>query len=317
MRRLLSLVVVSLAGALAPFSGFAASAKSVNANAMILLDLTAVGKQFVAVGEAGSVLHSTDEGRSWQAVASPTTRTLTAIVFVDDKIGVAVGHGGTLMRTVDGGESWQLVEADVGTDSLLGLTKLSSGTLMAYGAFGLYLESGDQGKTWTRRQILAEDFDRHISQIIEFDGRLLLVGETGTLAVSADQGQTWEARTSPYEGSFFGALCARDGALLIFGMRGNVYRSTDQGASWTQVPLATKSGFNSGSIGPDGQLILVGNNGVVASSQDNGQTFSIANAPNGQPLSRALVGADGSLIYVGAFAAGRLPARSNAATVKP
>ena len=81
--------------------------KSKLANEALLLGVTRAGKRLVAVGEYGDILLSDDEGQSWhQAKKVPTTVTLTAVDFVDDKTGWAVGHDTVILKTEDGGETW-------------------------------------------------------------------------------------------------------------------------------------------------------------------------------------------------------------------
>ena len=94
-------IAVFLLGAGAWFGAMADAGKSVDANGLILLDLVASGSQFIAVGEGGSVLRSNDEGLSWSAVHAPTTRTLTGIAFVDNKIAVAGGRSGHCLCELD------------------------------------------------------------------------------------------------------------------------------------------------------------------------------------------------------------------------
>lgn len=279
----------------------------IRADRTALFDLVRVGSAFYAVGERGVVMRSTDEGRTWHGQQAPTTRTLLSIAVIDPMHGVAVGHGGTIVRTEDGARTFTAIPVeDAGSDSILGVTRLSDGRLVAYGAYGLYLESHDQGLTWKRRQVIDENFEWHIANITEVGHRLYLVGEAGTLAVSDDLGQTWARLESPYDGSFFGLLGLPDGALLAYGMRGNVFRSEDRGASWQQVPLATKSAINGGSIAADGRIVLVGNNGLIAVSKDAGRSFEMGVAPEGTPIARAAYADDGALVYVGYLATGRI-----------
>ena len=283
------------------------AAPVVAATNLLLMDVVQAGPRIIAVGERGKVMRSEDQGRSWTSTNAPTTRTLTAVSFSKDgQTGMAVGHGGTMVRSDDGGASWAAVDfADAQGDSLLGITRLQRGMLLAYGAFGLFAVSDDDGKTWRRKRILGEDFDRHISQIIEDGSRLLLVGESGTIALSEDGGDSWSQVESPYEGSFFGALKAADGALLIFGMRGNIFRSTDGGHAWSKIGITSTSCLNGGSSTASGELLIAGNNGLLARSSDNGMTFKLSYSRDGRPLSKA-ISVDESLIYVGALSAGRI-----------
>lgn len=311
MKKSLILAALSLAaGAHMPLAlAGEAAVQSIRAERAILLDAAQVGSDILAVGERGAVLRSSDSGKKWSRIMTPIDRTLSAIGFAkDQKIGVAVGHGGSVLRTEDGGATWAQVKlAEAGHDSLLGVTVLGNGTFLAYGAFGMYFESTDGGKSWARKTVVDDTFDRHISQVIETgESALFLVAESGVLASSADKGATWKRLKSPYEGSFFGVLKSADGALLIYGMRGNVFRSTDNGENWEKVELGIKQGLNSGNLAADGRILLAGNGGVIEMSSDNGKTFSKHVIPGNSSLARVLAQADGSLLYVGALASGRI-----------
>ena len=287
---------------------------------ILLLDIGRAGERLVAVGERGFALLSDDQGRSWKAVATPVTRTLTGVAFRDAKQGVAVGHGASFLRTEDGGSTWTQVELpDAGRDSVLGVLHLDGDHYLAYGAFGLYADSADGGKSWQRRTILGADaaavdsaapaedaaappgeepFDRHISKIIRVDTSLLLAAESGILARSDDGGATWTRLASPYEGSWFSALRIDDGSVLVFGMRGNVFRSADLGASWEKVPLGTTASLMGGTQLADGRILLVGNAGLLALSTDRARTLGLHWSPASRGFAQ-VIEADGRLLAVG------------------
>jgi len=268
-------------------------------NRLVLMDITRAGDRLVTVGERGFVLLSDDAGDNWRAVGTPVTRTLTGVAFNGDQLGVAVGHGGSLVRTEDGGESWiEVPMDDAYGESLLGVTALGDGRFAAYGAFGMYFDSMDGGRTWTKRMILNEDFDRHISQVVPANGLLWLVGESGTMATCDALCTDYVEVVAPYEGSFFGMVVARDGALVAFGMRGSVYRSADNGQTWEKVEIDTTASFNGGRTLADGRILLVGNAGLVATSKDDGRTFEIRWSPASRGFS-AVVEAGERLVVAG------------------
>ena len=272
----------------------------VRSDRILLLDAAQVGKRLIAVGERGFALVSDDGGKSWKGLPTPVTRTLTGVAFKDDKVGIAVGHGGSFVRTDDGGNTWAHVAVDeAGEDSMLGVLHVSGDHFIAYGAFGLYFDSQDAGKTWQRATVLSEDFDRHISQIVPVGTSLLMVAESGTLARSDDGGTTWIALTSPYQGSYFGALALKDGGVLAFGMRGNVYRSLDLGATWQKVETGTTTAFMSGRLLADGRVMLVGNAGLIAESADDGQSFVLHWAKPGKGFAALVEKAGGGIIFAG------------------
>jgi photosystem II stability/assembly factor-like uncharacterized protein len=264
-----------------------------------LLNIADSGDHLVAVGERGVVLIADEKNAQWRSVRTDTTRTLSGVAFVSAAVGVAVGHGGTLLRTEDGGQHWSSIETPANGDSLLGVIALGDGRMAAWGAFGLYLRSSDNGVSWQRLPVLDGDFDRHISQVIVLaNGDCLMVGESGTLARSRDHGETWQAMDSPYAGSLFGALQLQNGALLIYGMRGNVWLSSDDGQTWARRDTATTFAFNGALQLKSGRVLVLGNSGLLLASDDQGQTFKTLPSTH-TSLAKALQLADGQLLAVG------------------
>lgn len=279
----------------------------IKANKVMLFDVVKFGDLLYAPGERGVILRSPDNGNHWVGFSNvPTNRALTSIIFVDEKVIVVAGHGGGVFRTDDGGAEWQKIEIpEIGKDSILGIMKTADGRLFLYGAFGLFFESRDAGKSWTKRSIIDEGFDRHVSQVVELPNKSwFAVGESGTAAISSDAGVNWQKLNVGYEGSLFGVLSAKDGSILVYGMRGNVFRSADNGHTWSQVPIESKSAINSGSVSTDGTIALVGNNGLAVVSKDNGLSFKTLRTAESGPLSGVHITKDGALVYVGYLAVG-------------
>ena len=65
------------------------------------------------VGQAGSILKTTDAGNSWSELRKPTAHgkdNLLKIHFTDEDRGVVVGEEGIVWYTQDGGDSWAVVD---------------------------------------------------------------------------------------------------------------------------------------------------------------------------------------------------------------
>ncbi|MCS6905391.1 MAG: YCF48-related protein, partial [Bacteroidia bacterium] len=60
-----------------------------------------------AVGENGTILHTTDGGNTWKELSINIPVTLTTVFFVSEKKGWVAGQKGTILYTNDEGNSWK------------------------------------------------------------------------------------------------------------------------------------------------------------------------------------------------------------------
>jgi photosystem II stability/assembly factor-like uncharacterized protein len=297
---------------------------------LMLTDAARAGNRIVAVGDRGYIVYSDSNGESWERAKSPAgLPLLTGVYFMDDKTVWAVGHDSTILKSVDQGREWvQAFSSAKDQRPLLDIAFVDANTGYAVGAYGAFYETTDAGKTWTARKVIpsaptakpaasgkkgkddldiddgaekTSDEDKHLNSIIKLsDTRILIAGEAGTLLLSSDAGKTWSRVTSPYKGSFFGAVAADDGAVVIFGLRGNVYRSTDATLSqWKQVDVNTKASMMSGTKLAGGAIVLSGLSGTVLKSTDGGSSFSPLVTNTIKPLAAAVPAGPNSLLLVG------------------
>jgi photosystem II stability/assembly factor-like uncharacterized protein len=59
-----------------------------------------------AVGDSGTILHTTDGGLNWVPQNSGTMYNLNSVHLPDANTGIAVGVSGTILHTTDGGLNW-------------------------------------------------------------------------------------------------------------------------------------------------------------------------------------------------------------------
>lgn len=195
-----------------------------------MLDITVAGTQVVAIGEQGVIVRSTD-GKNWTQSPSPVNSMLTRVRFTDDKHGWVLGYSGSILQTEDGGASWQLRHFDATQHAMYDILFLDAQHGFAVGGFGNVLETRDGGKTWEATAPALADQRLHLNTILRLaDGSILIAGEHGLMARSTDSGATWKALSSPYIGSFFGAVPQGEKGVVVYGMRGNVFETTDLAA---------------------------------------------------------------------------------------
>lgn len=311
-----------------------------------LLAASVAGSRIVAVGERGVVALSDDGGKSWrQARIVPTSATLTGVQFVDGSNGWAIGHGGVILATTDGGEQWllqadgrvlaerakaaseargaagdtraaallkeaTLLVADGPDKPLLDLHFTDAQHGVVIGAYNLFFETKDGGKTWASAlDRLDNPKSQHLYAIHTRGDTWLLAGEQGLLLRSRDGGKSFQRLASPYAGSWFALAASAQGEWIVAGLRGHVFRSTDDGDHWAAVHGAPPASFVSATALPDGSVLLANQAGQIFTCKGTGALVALP-APNLPPLSQVLPLAGGDLLTLGLGGAIRLPGKS-------
>jgi hypothetical protein len=95
------------------------------------------GSHVWIAGEAGSILHSSDGGRTFTAQPTPIEDDLYAIAFHDERLGVAVGAHGAAILTRNGGATWD--DASTGADRMLAGVAFDGSAVVAVGEAGTFL----------------------------------------------------------------------------------------------------------------------------------------------------------------------------------
>jgi len=293
--------------------------------------IAVAGARLIAAGERGRILLSDDSGRSWRQVPVPVSTTLVAARFATPLLGWVAGQMGVILKTTDGGETWRRVmdglqaanlmlgEAQADTAKaaadaaaqaelqnaqsfvsfgasipLLSLVPLSATQILAFGAYGLALESRDAGETWRGNAALVPDPQGlHIYAATQIAGALVAAGEQGLLLHGAP-GAALAAAASPYQGSLFGLVSPAADNLLAFGLQGTVLQSSDLGASWRSLPPVSANAILCGQVLRGGHIVLGDASGNLLVSRDAGASFNAI--PGTLPVTALAQAPDGALV---------------------
>lgn len=261
----------------------------------ILNDVVATKDGYVAVGDRGHILHSSD-GLGWTQKKAPVQAMLNRVRFLDGMRGWAVGHDATVLETRDGGMSWRLIHHDSEWGKpMYDVLFLDQNRGFLIGANSAFKMTRDGGQSWALQE---PDFTFpgvHLNTILQLaDGTIVISGEKGMMARSRDQGESWTQLKTPYAGSFFGMLPRGESGVFVFGLRGNVYSVEDVKAleiqdsmEWDEFSLETvtdnaqlatsgwryyanglKESLFGGVVLGASDVLLVGVNGAVVRSDD-------------------------------------------------
>jgi len=280
-----------------------------NLNGGYLLDS---GIGFV-VGDAGTILKTTDSGMTWSPLTSGTTNGLYDVYFFDATQGVAVGEQGLILRTTDGGAGWQGVTSGV-TDALRSVS-FSGVTGICGGDSQDILFSTDAGASWQISQsgFLGGGFlgAQMMSASVGFVAGQNSIFQS-LLGASTDGGATWAFQPFYFDQNEGGGtdlffFDQNTGVVSgsVFDGRGAIARTTDAGVSWSTLffdqaiqglnfPQAT-SGF---AVGAGGRISHSTDDGITWSDQSSGTSNNLNDVSFASDALRGIAfGDSGTIVY--------------------
>ena len=242
--------------------------------ANVLRGVCWTGTRYVAVGDAGTVLNSTD-GITWTTATSGTTTPLYNVAVASNGTTVVAVGGDTsalghVIRSTDGGVTWSAaINVGVSLNNYKGLTWTGDRFFMCS-----FANSGDaywsyDGVTWyygySGRGAPAYNIGYNSS------ADTYLVPGYGEVGISTAGGALWQGRapsgggnTAQGQGSAYASSLS---TWFIASNLGNVRKSADNGLTWTAVASNIGSIQLTGAAW-SGSLALVTAGGNVSTSPD-------------------------------------------------
>ena len=229
-------------------------------------------KDFIwLVGNDGKIIHSTNNGQSWQRQISNVDYHLQDISAWNKQQAVAVGNEGVVLRTEDAGKHWSKVDVPRSEifNKQIRVKTYSDGKAVSVGAMGSVLLSEDYGKNWQR---IAKEEDITWADVTIKGDEIWLVGEFGFIRVSSDNGATWKEINSPVKSSLSGIDFSNDQHGVAVGLDGVVLTTSDSGRNWNQVDKFTNKHLFSVTAKGE-QWFAVGEKGLVVTANKASDTW--------------------------------------------
>ncbi|MFN8179230.1 MAG: YCF48-related protein [bacterium] len=229
---------------------------------------------WVAVGDGGTILQSTDGGIGWATVPSPVGDALRAVSFLGN-VGVAVGIAGRVVRSTDAGASW--VQEPRPTTKALYSVSMGANTAVITGEEGRIFFSTDAGLTWAAR------FAGTASVLfgVSVNGSTAVgVGGAGAVVMSTNGGDAWGLTIIGTPLTFFyGTSFASPSTGWLVGtsdvVPSIIARSTSGGFTWTAQTSPTAEGLFGVSFPSLDVGTAVGTNGAIIHTADGGQHWNV------------------------------------------
>jgi len=170
-----------------PPTGFTTNLNAVTGYATYQNNPGNPGLRWVAVGDGGTAIYSTD-GINWsEGTSTTTTNALHSITQVNGNF-FAVGDAGTIISSTDG-NTWYSHTATSGTSNKL--NGVAHGTyFVAVGDNGTIVISGD-GSNWATPASAVSLTTNNLKKVTSYGSIIVAVGDSGTIVTSIDNGANW------------------------------------------------------------------------------------------------------------------------------
>ena len=269
-----------------------------------------IDNQAWIVGYYGTILHSSDRGKSWEVQSSPTQSSLFNVRFVSPLKGWIGGSYGTVLHTTDGGKNWRAQPVGT-TEHLFAADWLEETHGWLVGSRGTTVRTEDGGRSWSA-STLPGDFTFSGIKFISAT-RGWMVGEFGVIFQTKDGGKSWVKQKSPVEVSFSSGASQNLFALLFtartegyaFGLDGLVLKTRD-GSRW-EIIRQRESANSAGATDHlfaaavfNGRIFVVGERGTLLQSDpDTGNWRQVDLQIPRLSLNGIAIGKDGFGLTVG------------------
>jgi photosystem II stability/assembly factor-like uncharacterized protein len=238
------------------------SVKAVNANTLF------------AVGELGTIVKTTDGGRTWNRLVGETVNNLRGTWFANENIGFAVGDNGIILRTTNGGSSWttQVIDPSI---MFYGVCFSDAKTGTAVGYPSAIYRTTNGGNSWFSQlsgpaaTLMAVSFnDANIGTI---------VGSSGTILRTTNGGAKWSRQLSGFEETdtlLLGVSFVNSNVGTVVGRSGTILHTTNGGATWILQNSGTAYHLNAVAFADASNGTAVGDAGMVLCTTDGGTTWT-------------------------------------------
>lgn len=234
-----------------------------------------------AVGEAGVMARTTNQGMSWEGLNSPTSKNLNGVHFVDSLKGWAVGAEGVIYRSTNGGKVWFLQYSGTLND-LTSVHFFNELKGWAVGENGTFLRTTDGGQSWQILQSQTTSWLNSVHFVNESTGWIAC--NNGVLLKTTNGGIGWFYTNLDPQEPLTCVRFANTQTGWVTGKNGGILKTTDGGENWITQFRVTGVKLNFLAITDLQKVCVVGNNGKMLRTSNGGTNWVTTNSGTLQTL---------------------------------
>jgi photosystem II stability/assembly factor-like uncharacterized protein len=186
-----------------------------------------------AVGDAGTIIKTTNGGINWIILNSNTTQRLMSVDFIDENTGLVTGINGNILKTTDGGNNWTITTVNAG---LLGVHLVNTNVAYIAGFAnnnGAVLKTTNGGNNWI---IINTGYPIGLLSVyFSTINNGCVAGSLGRILYTTNGGLEWKAANSDATIEQFWSIYFTDtltGYIAGRYLSGVIFKTTDGGKNW-------------------------------------------------------------------------------------
>jgi len=222
-----------------------------------------------AVGNNGTIVHSSDGGNIWGTQTSGTTNWLRAVTAANANTAWAVGRNGTVRKTTNGGSSW--TSQFFTNRDWYGAYAVNTSIVWVVGQSGRIYKTVNGGSGWSQQTSGTTNI---IEDVYAVDANTAwVVGDGGYLRKTINGGTTWTAQTSGTTNNLYAVHALDANTAWAVGAGGRILYTSNGGTNWTAQTNPSGGQQLNGVTAVDANHVwAVGNAGLILYNDGTGWT---------------------------------------------
>ena len=260
-------------------------------------------------GSNGTLLVTSDSGRSWVQTKKFTNDNIWDVYFSDTRNGwllcekdIYAGRSphSYLLQTQDGGSSWERVEFVGSSERIIRFFFTKDGYGTAVGEGGAIWQMLDDKKTWKRKELPSHALVLAGAFADDFNG--VLVGGGGRVLVTSDGGVEWVNAVLPTESNNrLNSVFFTDEKMgWAAGAKGRVYVTRNAGKAWQEQASGVVEDLSDIFFVNKREGYIVGDKGRIIETKTGGDSWTaVETGVNGKLESVFFIGRNGFAVGFG------------------
>jgi photosystem II stability/assembly factor-like uncharacterized protein len=234
-----------------------------------------------AVGEAGTILKTSDAGETWQTQSVASIQNINSMHFLNNQIGWIVGSG--LYKTTNGGATWQMLNIPF-LANFYSIHFSDEQNGVGVGANGSIFRTTNGGNSWVDKSfnILLPFWDVYfVSPQVGW-----VCGEEGWLIQTTNGGATWKNRSVNDFVGLLGIQFTSNGKGFCMGTNGfssKLYKSSVGDSVW-QFASNLQGNVLAFHMVTDSSGYAVNSDGLIHNTTNGGSSWSSQQSPSTDAL---------------------------------